>query len=192
MCSSHEKKLYFISQIFKTNKTSVEFLPSSFHVKDLQTWAILLHGRTKDNVYERLTKSSTPIIVFSNVKVTHSDWHHFLGHHVEPTLWPLVSNYKLQLASALSPSFHCKDCYCNKSHKLSFSQSTLVSSSPCKLSSLIYGPLLFHRLKISNTTSFLLTTSPNIYGSTYSNASQMSVWFFPTSKPLLRISLNGK
>ena len=62
----------------------------------------------------------------------------------------------------------------------------------CKLSSLMYGPLLFRRLTISNTKSFLLTTSPIIYGFTCSNASQMSVWFFPASKPLLRISLNRK
>ena len=51
----------------------------------------------------------------------------------------------------------------------------------CKLSSPMYGPLLFRQLKISNTTSFLLTTSPTIYGSTLSNASQMSVWFSPPS-----------
>ena len=62
----------------------------------------------------------------------------------------------------------------------------------CKLSSLMYRPLLFRRLTISTTTSFLLTTSPTIYGSTRSKASQMSVWFFPDSKPLLRISLNRK
>ena len=45
----------------------------------------------------------------------------------------------------------------------------------CKLSCLIYEPLLFRRLTISNTTSFLLTTSPTIYGSTRSKANQTSV-----------------
>ena len=49
--------------------------------------AILLHGCTKDDVYEWLTKSSTPIIAFSNVKGTSSDWHHRLGYPFEPILW---------------------------------------------------------------------------------------------------------
>ena len=62
----------------------------------------------------------------------------------------------------------------------------------CKLSSMMYGPLLFYQLTSSNTTSFLLTTSPTIYGSIHSNASQMLIWFFFASKPLLRIYLNGK
>ena len=131
LCVPHMKRnLISISQFFKTNKTSVEFLPSSFRVNDLQTGAILLHGRTKDDVYEWPTNSSTPIIVFSSAKATPSELHHCLGHPSEPILWHLVSNYKLHLASALSPLFNCKDCYYNKSHKLPFSQFTLVSSAP--------------------------------------------------------------
>ena len=35
--------------------------------------------------------------------------------------------------SALSSSFHCKDYFCNKSHKLPFSQSTIMSSIPKKI-----------------------------------------------------------
>ena len=64
LCVPHMKRNFIsISQFCKTNKTSVEFLPSSFYVKDLQTGAILLHGRTKDGFYEWSTKSSTLIIV---------------------------------------------------------------------------------------------------------------------------------
>ena len=59
----------------------------------------------------------------------------------------------------------------------------LFPSLLCKLSSLMYGPPQFRRLKISNTMSFLLTTSPTIYGSTCSNASQMLVWFSPFQNP---------
>ena len=54
-----KRNLFSISQFCKTNKTSVEFLPSSFCVKDLQIGAILLHEGTKDSVYEWLTKSSS-------------------------------------------------------------------------------------------------------------------------------------
>ena len=94
--------------------------------------AILIHGRTKDDVYEWLTKPSTSIIVFSSIKASSFDWHHRLGHLFEHILRHLVSHYKLHTLSALS-SFHCKDCFCNKSHKLPFSQSTIVFSIPLKI-----------------------------------------------------------
>ena len=68
-----KRNLIFISQFFKSNQTYVKFLPSSFHVKDLQTGAILLHGRTKDDVYEWQTKPSTSIITFFSVKASPSD-----------------------------------------------------------------------------------------------------------------------
>ncbi|RVW40422.1 Retrovirus-related Pol polyprotein from transposon RE1 [Vitis vinifera] len=47
-----KRNLISIYQFCKSNNTSIEFLPSSFHVKDLHTGAILLQGRTKDGVYE--------------------------------------------------------------------------------------------------------------------------------------------
>ena len=69
-----KRNLISISQFFKTNKTSVEFLPSSFHVKDLKTrGAILIHSRSKDLFYEWSTKPSTSIIAFSSVKASSSN-----------------------------------------------------------------------------------------------------------------------
>ncbi|KAL6330019.1 hypothetical protein AAG906_039934 [Vitis piasezkii] len=49
---------------------------------DLHTGAILLQGRTKDGVYEwpLSTTQSRPLIAFSSVKTTLSEWHHRLGH----------------------------------------------------------------------------------------------------------------
>ena len=131
MCSSHAKISFLYLSILKIKKkTSVEFLPFSFHVKDLYTGAILFHGCTKDDGYEWWTKPSTFIIAFSSVKASHSDWHHSFGLPFESIFWHLVSKYKLRLAYALSSSFHCNNCYCNKSHKLPFSQFTLVSFAP--------------------------------------------------------------
>ena len=123
----------FISQFFKSNQTYVEFLPFSFHVKDLQTGAILLHGLTKDDVYEWQTKPSTSIIMFFSVKASPSDWHHQLDHSSMHILWNLVSKYKLHSVSVWLPSFHCNDCLCNKIHKLPFSHSTIVSSAPLQI-----------------------------------------------------------
>ena len=71
-----KRNLISISQFCKSNKTFVEFLPSSFHVKDLQTGAILIHDHTKDGVYEWPTNPSTSVIAFSSVKASPSDWHH--------------------------------------------------------------------------------------------------------------------
>ena len=67
--SNMKRNLISISQFCKT---LVEFLPFSFYVKDLLMGAILIHGRTKDDIYEWLTKPSTSIIVFSNVKASPS------------------------------------------------------------------------------------------------------------------------
>ncbi|RVW87968.1 Retrovirus-related Pol polyprotein from transposon RE1 [Vitis vinifera] len=71
-----------------SNNTSIEFLPSSFHVKDLHTGAILLQGRTKDGVYEwpLSTTQSRPLIAFSSVKTTLSEWHHRLALDVSAIL----------------------------------------------------------------------------------------------------------
>ncbi|RVW92402.1 Retrovirus-related Pol polyprotein from transposon RE1 [Vitis vinifera] len=76
-----KRNLISISQFCKSNNTSIEFLPSSFHVKDLHTGAILLQGRTKDGVYEwpLSTTQSRPLIAFSSVKTTLSEWHHRLA-----------------------------------------------------------------------------------------------------------------
>ncbi|RVW53564.1 Retrovirus-related Pol polyprotein from transposon RE2 [Vitis vinifera] len=48
---------------------------------DLHTGAILLQGRTKDGVYEwpLSTTQSRPLIAFSSVKTTLSEWHHRLA-----------------------------------------------------------------------------------------------------------------
>ena len=96
-------------------------------MKDLQTGAIHIDSCTKDG---RLTNPSTSIIVFSSVKASPSYGHHWLGCHSEPILRHLVSHYKLHTMSTLLSSFHCNDYFCNKSIKLPFSQSTIVSSAP--------------------------------------------------------------
>ena len=187
-----KRNLISISQFFKTNKTLVEFLSSSFHVKDLQTGAILIHGCTKDGVYELLTKPSTSIIAFSGVKASHSDWHHRLGHPSEPVLRHLVSHYKLHIVSALSSSFHRKDIFVIKVLSYLSHNPPLCLLLHCKLSFLIYGHLLFNRLTTSNIKLSLLITSLIISGSTHSNVSSMSVSFFPASNHLLKFSSNGK
>ena len=45
----------------------------------------------------------------------------------------IVSKFSLPLSSPLSSFTHCNACSCNKSHKISFSSSTLTSSHPLEL-----------------------------------------------------------
>ena len=108
----------------------MEFLSSSFLVKDLHSGAILLRGTTKDGVYEWPTSDSvsSPILAFSSVKTTSSNWHHRLGHPSFPILQHIVPGFSLDLSSPMSKDFLCHSCHCNKSHKLPFSYSSLVSS----------------------------------------------------------------
>lgn len=103
-------------------------------MKDLQTRAPLLQGRARDGIYE-WPNNPTPnssIIAFSSVKATPSEWHQRLGHQSESIFRSLVSKFKLDLSLG-SKTFHCNDCYCNKSHKLHFAQSTLISTKPLQI-----------------------------------------------------------
>ena len=70
-----KQNLISISQFFTTNNASVEFLPSSFHVKNFRTGAILLTSNTKDGVYGWLATKvvSSPLLAFSSVKTISSN-----------------------------------------------------------------------------------------------------------------------
>ena len=56
--------------------------PLSFIVKDLRIRTTLLHGPTKGSVYAWPTHVSSrpPLLTFSNVEASFSDWHNRLGH----------------------------------------------------------------------------------------------------------------
>ena len=106
-------------------------------MKDLYTGAILLMGEPKDGLYEWSTTfpfvTSSPLLVFSSVKTTLSEWHSRLGYPSFTIMKNIVSKFSLPLSSLLSFSTHCNACSCNKSHKNSFSSSTLTSSHPLEL-----------------------------------------------------------
>ncbi|RVX04505.1 Retrovirus-related Pol polyprotein from transposon RE1 [Vitis vinifera] len=103
-----KRNLISISQFCKSNNTSIEFLPSSFHVKDLHTGAILLQGRTKDGVYEwpLSTTQSRPLIAFSSVKTTLSEWHHRLGHPSLSIFKNIMSSFHLDVSRPSNFNFN--------------------------------------------------------------------------------------
>ena len=125
------KNLISISKFCRSNNASIEFLPFFFLVKDLHTGTILLKGKATDGVYE--WPPSTPLIAFSSIKTTLFNWHHRLGHPALPILKHIISTHALDTTSSRMLQFSCNACHCNKSHKLSFSMSTLISTRPLQI-----------------------------------------------------------
>ncbi|KAE8680725.1 hypothetical protein F3Y22_tig00111372pilonHSYRG00235 [Hibiscus syriacus] len=126
-----KRNLIFISQFCKTSNTSIEFLPSSFPVNDLLTGATLLEGQPKGGVYELpISHLTSRPSVFTSTKVSSCAWHYRLGHPSKSIQRHIVFKFGLPSDFSSSKHFHCKDCFCNKSHKLPFSQSSIVSTSP--------------------------------------------------------------
>ncbi|KAJ9547961.1 hypothetical protein OSB04_020504 [Centaurea solstitialis] len=132
---SMKKNLISVSKFCITNNTSVEFLPFSYLVKDLRTGTTLLTGNAKDGVYEwpPTQPKSSPILAFSQVKTTSTNWHHRLGHPAYSILNHMISYFQLEFSSPLSKEFSCNACLSNKSHKLSFSVSSLTSTKPLEI-----------------------------------------------------------
>ena len=128
---SMTQNLISVSKFCVTNQVAVEFLPSSFVVKDLRTGARLMQGRTRNGVYEwpsHAQPEKPPIIAFSSVKATILDWHHRLGHPSSKIISKLVSSQALSVVSSSNPSIPCSACHINKTHKLPFLTSTVLSS----------------------------------------------------------------
>ena len=133
---SMKKNLISIYKFSNHNHVCIEFLPYVFYVKDLRTGAIHLKGQPKNGIYEWLKPSpifSTPLIAFSSVKTFSSAWHSRLGHLSFAILKTIVSKFLLPLSSPLSPTTFCNACHCNKSHKIPFSSSSIVSTHPLEI-----------------------------------------------------------
>ena len=130
-----QRNLISVYQFCVTNNVSVEFLPSLFFVKDLQTGAILFQGSVKDGVYEwpAFRPQSPPLLAFSTTKTTSAIWHSRLGHPAFPILKHVLTHSHLASSASITSDFYCNACLCNKSHKLPFSTSTLVSTNPLQI-----------------------------------------------------------
>ena len=92
-----KRNLISISQFCHSNNISIEFLLSSFFKKDPHMGAILLHSQTKDGVYEwpTVTSKPSPLLSFSAVKTTSSEWHQRLGHPSSSICKHIVSSFQL-------------------------------------------------------------------------------------------------
>ncbi|CAA7058393.1 unnamed protein product [Microthlaspi erraticum] len=134
LCVPHiRKNLISVYRLCNANKVSVEFFPAHFQVKDLNSGIPLLQGNTKDELYEWPVAPSTFQSFFASTtqKLSSIDWHHRLGHPSFAILKNIVSRFSLPCtpSSVTQPSL-CSDCAINKSHKLPFAQTSIVSSRP--------------------------------------------------------------
>lgn len=99
-------------------------------MKDLSRWTTLLRGQLKGGVYE--WPNLNPILAFSSVKTTFSNWHFRLGHPSNFIFKYIMSANNLSFS--FSPlSDHCNACLSNKSHKLSFAKSTITLTRPLQV-----------------------------------------------------------
>lgn len=127
------KNLISVYKLCNANQVSVQFYPSCFQVRDLKTGVPLLQGNTKNELYEwpiSLPIASTFYTATNNLKTTISDWHSRLGHPSYPILKTILSQFSLPYFSSMSQSLSCSDCSINKTHKLSFSESSISSTRP--------------------------------------------------------------
>lgn len=131
--------LISVSQFCRSNKTSIEFFPSFFVVKDLRTGDPLLRGRNRHDLYEwpslEHTNKRAAMALSSHFRVHASPaiWHGRLGHPSVKIIKYLASSGSVSLSSNFSSTFHCQSCECNKSQRLPFAESSLVSRGPLDL-----------------------------------------------------------
>lgn len=127
--------LVSVKKLCTDNSVSVEFFPTVFQVKDLNSGAKILQGKSRDGGYEwpsSVKPSSSPSAFYSSAKCPLSLWHSRLGHPALTILNNVVSHSSLPISNKDS-SFHCINCLVSKSHKTPFSNSSLTSSHPLEL-----------------------------------------------------------
>ena len=133
LCVPHiHKNLISVYRLCNANKVSVEFFPASFQVNDLSSGVPLLHDKTKGDLYEWPVSPSIIKSFFTTASPTTTikDWHNRLGHpsiSIIKAVAPFLPSLKSQTTA---PSFVCSDCSINKSQKLHFSQTNIVSTRP--------------------------------------------------------------
>ncbi|WVZ94147.1 hypothetical protein U9M48_040078 [Paspalum notatum var. saurae] len=122
------KNLVSVHKFATNNHVFLEFHPTFFCVKDLDT-KYLLRGSCHDGLYPLPTPTSQ---VHHVTKPTLSRWHHRLGHPSSAIVTRVLKDNNLSVSSESCTSF-CNACQQAKSHQLPYLRSSSVSSSPLQL-----------------------------------------------------------
>lgn len=129
------KNLVSVYRLCNANKVSMEFFPASFQVKDLSTGVPLLQGQTNGELYEWPVDPSQAVALTATTtsKNTMSFWHSRLGHPSFSILNNVVSKLSPPIFNTSKHLIFCSDCMINKSHKLPFATSSIVSTRPLEI-----------------------------------------------------------
>lgn len=126
-----DKNLISVYRLCNTKGVSVELFPASFQVKDLSTEVPLLQGKTRNELYEWPVslQQAMAMLTSSNPKTTLLLWHSRLDHPSFAILNTIVSRFSFPISSS-QKQFSCTECMINKSHRLPFTKTSIISHRP--------------------------------------------------------------
>lgn len=119
------KNVISLSQLCKDNPVSITFSSNFFSIKEHKLKNTLFQGHTDQGVY---MVKSVPPHTYAVSKSSSLAWHHRLGHPSLHVFKQLISRQNLNVSSL--STLDCNSCCSNKSHKLSFSTSSIISTAP--------------------------------------------------------------
>lgn len=133
-----KRNLLSVSKFCQDNLTSIEFFPFHFSVKDLKTQIPLVHGQSRDGLYE-WPSGSSPQVHLTSTTTSMFTWHRRLGHPHARVLNFLLNKFSLP-CSREKISF-CNSCSSNKAHRHPFQHFTLSCTKPFQtIFSDLWGP----------------------------------------------------
>lgn len=104
--------LISVSKFCRSNKTSIEFFPSYFVIKDLRTGKPILQGKNKHDPHEWPNTGFSPpnfaLALSTTVSTPASSnvWHRCLGHPLK-IMESLGTLGLISVSSSISPDFFC-------------------------------------------------------------------------------------
>lgn len=124
------KNLVYVRHFTRSNNVYFEFHPFYFLMRDRNTGTTLLRGECQDGAYPlpKLSPINKPSVLALIGERTSTDlWYKCLGHPSNKTYHFIINHISLSVLSSRKPlSSICS----NKSHKLSFSKTSLISTHP--------------------------------------------------------------
>jgi hypothetical protein len=135
-----QKNLISVNQFARDNHVFIDFHPNFFCVKDLHSRQLLLQGPSIFGLYPWPSLHDKSHAALIGEKVSLDQWHLRLGHPASQVVSQVIKSNKLPVVSSNLSSI-CSSCQQGKSHRLHFSSSPSISSSPLQLLFLdVWGP----------------------------------------------------
>ena len=163
------KNLISIHKFTNDTNTFMEFHPSLFNVKDLDSRKLLVQGMSKDGLYPFPVSSNkhSPCFALLGERASLQHWHSILGHLAFCLVSHIVSRFGLPIFKNKS-ELSCSACLSSKSKQLPFSLSSSEINSPLALIySDLWGP------------SPILSRNGFRYYISFLNAYSHYTWLFP-------------